>query len=1181
MHPDPGRRHLVLGLWLVTLSICSGSDGLPHFTSEPLSVIQKVGGTVTLSCSADPPWSQIAWMFNGKVLETRHAQVAEIHSGFLNISSLGLSQAGLYQCVARVPGAAIVSRPAKVSVAYLGEFDAVVPSGVSAEEGGSAFVGCKVPRSAPGARIRYKVRGQWLEESTGKYLILPSGSLHILNASLEDRGAYRCAAYNPVSHELRVSPVAEKLSINRSSVHVSKILNVGASQTLSVLIHEPLTLECVVGGAKLPEVAWLKDGQNAITDGKRKLFHTHLVMESVERSDAGVYSCSLMDHSVNYTVIVLEPPSVTRSPVDQAAPVGGSVRFTCESRGEPAPNITWLHNGAVVYPSPRFHVSGNKLRISNINTADSGIYQCVADNGVGVALSAARLAIQSVSEHIPVIVSPPSNVSSVNGDLVTLTCNATGVQTPSIRWYNRHGAINSHPSQVLHPKSRRAQQRAEAASAPDPVHLIVSQAGSSSLYIQGITEQHAGKYTCEASNDFGSSRAEAFVTVAPYETSIDMADADAARIEEDGKRSRAGSSLPSEQQTAPSATEKPITGASVPEAPIILSPPLATKPDVYFLLWRSGKDGGSPINAYFVRYRKLDDDGNMVGNWNSIRVPASESEFPLTELEPSSLYEVLMVARNAAGEGQPAMLTFRTSKERASSSKNTQSPSAPGGPKQPVLHERSNTNFGLVAHDSGAPEAPDRPTISTASETSVYVTWIPRANGGSPITSFKVEYKRAKMNWVTAADNIPPSKLSVEISNLEPGAVYKFRVIAINHYGESQRSAVSRPYQVAEYSSRVSNPLIMGPHIDHTEAMTDTQILLKWTYTPASNNNTPIQGFYIYYRPTDSDNDHDYKRDEVPGTKQRHLIRDLLPETSYDIKMQCYNERGASDFSNVMICETRAKRNPGASEYPVLDLSTPSTLDRGGGGSGGSGSSSASSLARSGDMLFVIVGCVLGGMVLILMAFIAICLLKHRQQSLMQKFEPPGYIYQGTALNGQIIEYTAGSHTNNRSHGGFMGNGSLGCPHMHHKVHAGLNGMMNGDLYPGCPSSMKETFVDLPRHPNIGGGLYAAIPQADPSECINCRNCCNNNRCFSNEGVTTVPAVATFQSVSHIGDHKHPISMKLDGSGGLEGQSNEESSPHSPCLKCEEEDSKRLSQNGADGDLSPASSPATCRLQAA
>lgn len=45
-----------------------------------------------------------------------------------------------------------------------------------------------------------------------------------------------------------------------------------------------------------------------------------------------------------------------------------------------------------------------------------------------------------------------------------------------------------------------------------------------------------------------------------------------------------------------------------------------------------------------------------------MRVPGSENELRLNELEPSSLYEVLMVARSAVGEGQPAMLTFRTSK---------------------------------------------------------------------------------------------------------------------------------------------------------------------------------------------------------------------------------------------------------------------------------------------------------------------------------------------------------------------------------------------------------------------------------------------------------------------------------------------------------------------------------------
>lgn len=75
----------------------------------------------------------------------------------------------------------------------------------------------------------------------------------------------------------------------------------------------------------------------------------------------------------------------------------------------------------------------------------------------------------------------------------------------------------------------------------------------------------------------------------------------------------------------------------------------------------------------------------------------------------------------------------------------------------------------------------------------------------------------------------------------------------------------------------------------------------------------------------------------------------------------------------------QVKRVPGASEYPVKDLSTPPSASGSGGHAG-----PATSPARSSDMLYLIVGCVLGVMVLILMVFIAMCLWKNRQQSTIQ-----------------------------------------------------------------------------------------------------------------------------------------------------------------------------------------------------
>lgn len=81
------------------------------------------------------------------------------------------------------------------------------------------------------------------------------------------------------------------------------------------------------------------------------------------------------------------------------------------------------------------------------------------------------------------------------------------------------------------------------------------------------------------------------------------------------------------------------------------------------------------------------------------------------------------------------------------------------------------------------PEAPDRPTISMASENSVYVTWIPRANGGSPITAFRVEYRKGRnADWLIADDNISPLKLSVEVRNLEAGRVAHTHLYYTRHW---------------------------------------------------------------------------------------------------------------------------------------------------------------------------------------------------------------------------------------------------------------------------------------------------------------------------------------------------------------------------------------------------------------
>lgn len=90
--------------------------------------------------------------------------------------------------------------------------------------------------------------------------------------------------------------------------------------------------------------------------------------------------------------------------------------------------------------------------------------------------------------------------------------------------------------------------------------------------------------------------------------------------------------------------------------------------------------------------------------------------------------------------------------------------------------------------------------------------------------------------------------------------------------------------------------------------------------------------------------------------------------------------------------------------------------------------------------------------------------------SLLTEYDPPGYLYQGSDINGQMVEYTTLPGTNRINgnvHGSFISNGSLsnGCSHLHHKVPNGVSGIMNGSLngglYSGHTSSLTRTHVDF------------------------------------------------------------------------------------------------------------------------
>lgn len=91
-------------------------DGVPVFTEEPMSVVQKLGGSVNLRCSARPPSANISWRLNGQEISDGDLGV-QLGPNSLYIPVLSNVTLGRFQCVASTSAGALASVPANVTAA--------------------------------------------------------------------------------------------------------------------------------------------------------------------------------------------------------------------------------------------------------------------------------------------------------------------------------------------------------------------------------------------------------------------------------------------------------------------------------------------------------------------------------------------------------------------------------------------------------------------------------------------------------------------------------------------------------------------------------------------------------------------------------------------------------------------------------------------------------------------------------------------------------------------------------------------------------------------------------------------------------------------------------------------------------------------------------------------------------
>uniref|UniRef100_A0A3B3SVR0 Ig-like domain-containing protein n=1 Tax=Paramormyrops kingsleyae TaxID=1676925 RepID=A0A3B3SVR0_9TELE len=181
---------------------------------------------------------------------------------------------------------------------------------VTVEQGGAVLIACLMPPSTPPALPRLRVRGEWLEQSTDEYLILPSGNLQIASASPHHQGVYKCGAYNPVTQETRLETHGTKLAVRQPrGLSPLRLIHPLVPQTLVVQQSNDITLECILEGSQAPQVRWTKDGQEVAMGSSHRMVLNNLLLMGVGPSDSGTYQCSASSRTggmvtANYTIVV-------------------------------------------------------------------------------------------------------------------------------------------------------------------------------------------------------------------------------------------------------------------------------------------------------------------------------------------------------------------------------------------------------------------------------------------------------------------------------------------------------------------------------------------------------------------------------------------------------------------------------------------------------------------------------------------------------------------------------------------------------------------------------------------------------------------------------------------------------------------------------------------------------------
>ncbi|XP_050527006.1 neogenin isoform X2 [Daktulosphaira vitifoliae] len=654
-----------------------------------------------------------------------------------------------------------------------------------------------------------------------------------------------------------------------------------------------------------PQIRWRNpDGENFdfIGDTHRSvLSNGSLLIKNIFNNDEKeasegfeAYQCvafvdnigSAVSRTATITLARLSP--FEKQPINLKLSPGQTAYFSCVINSQPSPRIVWLkdHSPLIVDDSRMTIFPSGSLEIDDVHKGDAGSYRCnvtgldrhrLSDPGVLIVEDNEDLLKRSKA---PEFVAKPHSTIALEGSVITLDCAAVGNPRPQISWLKDGTTID--------------------VSYLDSRFRII---GTGGLQIAQVNKKDDGNYVCRAENHEDSTDVSATLEVQskpifirkPKDTMVLEKEDVTLECDVEGKptpriiwlkngdrikqdeylqfvkgtnlkilglmtmdtgmfqclaSNPAGNIQASAFLNVLHAAEKPKDSKiNLPSAPRSLevksvSTRFAT------LTWTNPIKSNGDILTYTVFYQQEGSDRERMTN-------TSLTEITITNLLPDKHYLFRITAINEYGIGESS-------------------------PRLKVL----------TKPEVNLPGPPLNVTVIPTSSSSIFVSWAKPEQGAETIKEYKLFYIE---DYSTEEKFVITKHSDYEITNLKIFTKYKVWVVAYNQNGQGPSSL---EVNVTTTSSSPSKP----PQDVMVEAVSDTEISIKWVPPPKLSQNGVITGYKIRYRKRDKKSFGDTIT--TAGDRTSYQISNLDKNSVYQVRLWTLNTEGISPPTDWLTVET-------------------------------------------------------------------------------------------------------------------------------------------------------------------------------------------------------------------------------------------------------------------------------------